>query len=131
MQLTGCGPASSRIGHASPHAEAVLCRGNTDAMGEVLAFLDLGVPVALTGGGTALRRIATAADELKSGKRTSHPELFLFKSWAEVQEYVENDASGQDLRAIVQLSWPATSSWTTTTNTASTGSACTCLAKAA
>jgi hypothetical protein len=27
----------------------------------------------------------------------------LFKSWAEVQEYVENDAAGQDLKAIVQL----------------------------
>ena len=103
MQLTGCGTASSRVGHASPHAKAVLCRGNADAMREVLAFLDLGVPVALTGGGTALRRIATAADELKASKRTSHPELFLFKSWAEVQEYVENDAAGQDLKAIVQL----------------------------
>jgi hypothetical protein len=33
MKLTGCGPASSRIGTASPHAEAVLCRGNADAMG--------------------------------------------------------------------------------------------------
>jgi hypothetical protein len=103
MQLTGCGPASSRIGHASPHAEAVLCRGNADAMQEVLAFLDLGVPVALAGGGAALRRIATAADELKAGKRTSHPELFLFRSWDEVQEYVEHDAAGQDLKAIVQL----------------------------
>jgi hypothetical protein len=103
MQLTGCGPGSSRVGRASPHAEAVLCRGNTDAMQEVLAFLDLGIPVALTGGGTALRRIATAADELKAGQRTSHPELFLFKSWEEVQDYVENDAAGQDLKAIVQL----------------------------
>lgn len=102
MQLTGCGPATSRIG-AAPMPDAVLCRGNADAMQEVLAFLELGVPVALTGGGSALRRIATAAEELKAGKRTSHPELFLFNSWDEVQDYAENDTAGQDLKAIVQL----------------------------
>ncbi|MEU0568581.1 UvrD-helicase domain-containing protein [Nonomuraea sp. NPDC005983] len=102
MQLTGCGPATSRIGTAQ-HPDAVLCRGNADAMHEVLAYLDLGVPVALTGGGTALQRVATAAQELKAGRMTSHPELFLFTSWSEVQDYVDNDKAGQDLKAIVNV----------------------------
>ncbi|MDT0308063.1 UvrD-helicase domain-containing protein [Streptomyces sp. DSM 44917] len=102
MHLTGCGPADSRVG-PSAGTDAVLCRGNADAMHEVLSFLDQGIPVALTGGGSALQRIATAAQELKSGKRTSHPELFLFTSWDDVQEYVENDKAGQDLKAIVKL----------------------------
>lgn len=102
MQLTGCGPATSRVGTA-PRPDAVLCRGNADAMQEVLAYLDLGVPVALTGGGNALHRIATAAQELKAGRPTSHPELFLFTSWSEVQDYVDNDKAGQDLKAIVKL----------------------------
>jgi hypothetical protein len=102
MRLAGCGPADSRVG-PSPHAEAVLCRGNADAMREVLAYLEQGVPVALAGGGAPLRRIAEAAQDLKAGRRTSHPELFLFSSWSEVREYAENDKAGQDLKAIVKL----------------------------
>lgn len=102
MQLSGRGPAGSRVGEVA-HPDAVLCRGNADAMREVLKFLELGVPVALTGGGSALLRIAKAAEELKSGRRTSHPELFLFADWGEVQDYVEHDKGGQDLKAIVKL----------------------------
>jgi hypothetical protein len=102
MRLTGRGTGTCRVGRVA-HPDAVLCRGNADAMQEVMAFLDAGVPVALTGGGDGLHRIATAAQELKSGKRTSHPELFLFRTWGEVQDYVDNDKSGQDLKAIVKL----------------------------
>ncbi|WP_344443722.1 hypothetical protein [Kitasatospora nipponensis] len=47
--------------------------------------------------------IAQAATELQAGRSTSHPELFLFSSWGEVQEYVEQDSAGSDLKAIVQL----------------------------
>ncbi|MFK4214037.1 UvrD-helicase domain-containing protein [Streptomyces sp. NPDC030920] len=101
MHLTGHGPGS-RVGEVA-QPEAVLCRGNVDAMSEVLSYLELGIPVALTGGGSALQRIAKAALELKAGQRTSHPELFLFSSWGEVQEYAEQDKAGQDLKAIVQL----------------------------
>ncbi|MER6523415.1 UvrD-helicase domain-containing protein [Streptomyces sp. NPDC001553] len=101
MQLTGHG-LGSRVGEVA-RPEAVLCRGNVDAMSEVLSYLELGIPVALTGGGSALQRIAKAALELKAGRRTSHPELFLFSSWGEVQEYAEQDKAGQDLKATVQL----------------------------
>jgi AAA domain/UvrD-like helicase C-terminal domain len=102
IQLTGCGPADSRVGRV-PEVDAVLCRGNADAMGEVFTLLERGVPVALAGGGEALLRIAKAAQELKSGRRTSHPELFLFTSWGDVQEYAEHDTAGQDLKSIVAL----------------------------
>lgn len=102
LQLTGCGPVESRIGKISD-PQVVLCRGNADAMQEVLTFLELGVPVAMTGGGDAMIRVAKAAVELKAGQRTSHPELFLFTSWGEVQDYVEHDKAAQDLKSIVQL----------------------------
>ena len=102
MRLTGSAGVASRVGRVR-FADAVLCRGNADAMSEVLGFLASGVPVALTGGGEALRSLATAAAELQSGSRTSHPELFLFQSWGQVQEYAEQDAAGQDLRAMVRL----------------------------
>jgi hypothetical protein len=102
MRLTGVGPPGSRIGKAA-HTDAVLCRNNADVMTEVLAFLDEGVPVAIPAGGSQLSAIAEAALQLQAGRRTSHPELFLFKSWGEVQDYAEHDSAGQDLRAIVQL----------------------------
>lgn len=102
MTLTGAGPAGSRVAPL-PMADAVLCRGNVDVMKEVLGFLDADVPVAITGGGGALRKIAEAARQLKAGKPTSHPELFLFPDWGAVQEYAENDSSAQDLKSLVSL----------------------------
>ncbi|MFI7434856.1 UvrD-helicase domain-containing protein [Micromonospora haikouensis] len=102
LHLTGNSATDSRVG-AVAEVDAVLCRGNADAMQEVLGFLKRGVPVALTGGGNALRNIAQAAQALKAGRRTTHPELFLFTSWGDVQEYAENDTAGQDLKAIVAL----------------------------
>ncbi|KPI15308.1 Helicase superfamily 1 UvrD-related protein [Actinobacteria bacterium OK074] len=105
MRLSGHGRGTSRVGTVA-QPDAVLCRGNADAMQEVLAYMELGIPVALTGGGRALHRIATAAIELKAGRRTSHPELFLFNSWGEVQDYAEHDKAAQDLKAIVNWSTP-------------------------
>ncbi|WP_329007694.1 UvrD-helicase domain-containing protein [Micromonospora rifamycinica] len=102
LQLTGNSVIDSRVG-AAAEIDAVLCRGNADAMQEVLGFLKRGVPVALTGGGETLRNIAQAAQALKAGRATTHPELFLFTSWDDVQEYAENDTAGQDLKAIVTL----------------------------
>jgi superfamily I DNA/RNA helicase len=102
MRLSGCSPTPSVIGPAR-NVDAVLCRSNADAMREIITFLGEGVPVALAGGGDAMQRVAHAALDLKAGRRTSHPELFLFSTWAEVQEYVEQDSAGADLRAIVQL----------------------------
>lgn len=102
MRLVGAGPPGSRVTTVRA-ADAVLCRGNADVMKEVLGFLDAGAAVAITGGGTALLRIAEAALQLKAGKRTSHPELFLFPDWGAVQEYAENDAAAQDLKTLVSL----------------------------
>lgn len=102
MRLTGSTSMKSRIGQSAA-ADAVLCRSNADVMTEVLRFLDARVPVSITGGGDALRGIAEAALHLKAGRRTSHPELFLFSNWGEVQDYAEHDTAGQDLRSIVQL----------------------------
>jgi AAA domain/UvrD-like helicase C-terminal domain len=102
LRLTGRGPSDSRLGSLE-HPDSVLCRGNADAMHEVLAHLDQGVPVALVGGGKELRRLAEAAIDLKAGRRTSHPELFLFTTWGEVQDYAESDPEAQSLRTIVNL----------------------------
>lgn len=102
MQLSGANSVVSRVA-PTRRANAVLCRGNADAVAEILTFLNSGVLVALAGGGDALRKLAKAAQELKAGRRTSHPELFLFPSWGAVQEYVEDDSAAADLRSLVRL----------------------------
>ena len=102
LRLTGAGPRDSLVTRTrSP--DAVLCRGNADVMHEVLQFLEGGMPVAITGGGDTLRKLAEAARDLKAGRPTSHPELFLFPDWAAVQEYAENDSSAHDLKSLVDL----------------------------
>ncbi|MCI4078838.1 UvrD-helicase domain-containing protein [Streptomyces sp. MMS21 TC-5] len=83
--------------------DAVLCRTNIGAMTQVLTHLQAGRRVALTGGGESLRSLAYAARDLKSGRSTSHPELFLFPSWGELQDYAAYDPAGADLQPFVDL----------------------------
>ncbi|MEK8108688.1 hypothetical protein NKG94_34645 [Micromonospora sp. M12] len=40
---------------------------------------------------------------MQAGMPTDHPELFAFRTWREVQEYVEMDSTGSDLRVFVRL----------------------------
>nr|WP_303715034.1 hypothetical protein [Kutzneria buriramensis]WKX15342.1 hypothetical protein Q4V64_50755 [Kutzneria buriramensis] len=62
-------------------------------MTEVMRLLDSGHRVAL----------ALAARDLKEGRRTAHPELVLFASWGELQEYADHDPAGCDLQYFVEL----------------------------
>jgi hypothetical protein len=103
MELTGAGDAGSRVGLVDGPANVVLCRGNADVIREVLGFLATGTRVAVTGGGLALSKLAEAAIQLKSGRRTSHPELFLFPDWGAVQDYAEHDSAAHDLKTLVRL----------------------------
>jgi ATP-dependent exoDNAse (exonuclease V) beta subunit len=72
-------------------------------MTEILARLGDGRRVALVGDGRALRDLAVAARDLKSGRRTAHPELMLFSSWGEVQDYTAYDPTGRDLQPLVDV----------------------------
>lgn len=92
---TGLGPVE--------HPDAILCRTNVGAMREVMQLLEAGHRVALTGGGASLRALARAADDLKNGRRPSHPELLLFPTWGDLQDYAANDPAGGDLQPLVDL----------------------------
>nr|WP_281199170.1 UvrD-helicase domain-containing protein [Micromonospora pallida] len=97
LRLTGYDRIPSRVGPVD-EPDAILCRSNGGAVLRVMDAIDQGRRVALVGGGTDIRRMAEAAQRLQAKLPTDHPELFAFQSWAEVQEYVEHDASGSDLR---------------------------------
>ncbi|MEV0369581.1 UvrD-helicase domain-containing protein [Streptomyces sp. NPDC050636] len=83
--------------------QAILCRSSVGAMVEVIRQLEAGRRVALAGGGEALSALARAAHDLEAGRRTSHPELMLFETWAELREYAEFDPAGRDLLPLVEL----------------------------
>lgn len=102
MRLTGTPSIPSTLTELET-PKAVLCRTNAEAMNQVLELLAQGSRVALVGGGADIRRLAQAADELKSGRRTSHPELYVFTTWAALQDYVEEDQAGRDLKPFVDL----------------------------
>lgn len=103
LRLIGAG-GPSRVGECAD-PDAVLCRTNGAAAHEVLTALADGRRVALTGKtAETIGALATACLQLQDGKPTTHPELALFHTWGQVQDYVdEEDGSGGDLAAFVDM----------------------------
>lgn len=102
LRLKGTPAIASRLRPLS-QAAAVLCRSNAEAVARLMKYHEAGVPAAVVGGGQDVKRLAEAAIELQAKGRTSHPELCVFTSWGMVQEYVEHDHGGQDLKVAVKL----------------------------
>lgn len=102
IRLTGSDAVPTELGTVS-RPDAVLCRTNVGAMAEVIDLLAAGYQVGLVGGGESLRALALAARELKEGRRTSHPELVLFTSWGDLQDYAAHDPAGRDLQPLADL----------------------------
>lgn len=103
VPVRGLPSVESVVVNGLPDPDAILCRTNSGAMGEVLWAQQQGKRVALVGGGEQVRRLAEAALDLQLGKPTSHPELFLFSNWHEVVDYANNDTGGSDIKIFVKL----------------------------
>ncbi|MEU0726191.1 UvrD-helicase domain-containing protein [Streptomyces sp. NPDC006140] len=102
IRLTGTDTIPAEVGDVA-RPDVVLCRTNIGAMAEVMRLLAEDQRVALTRGGQQLAALATAARDLKEGHRTNHPELVLFASWGELQDYAAYDPAGRDLQPFVDL----------------------------
>jgi hypothetical protein len=102
LRLTGNPNRASRV-DALTCPDAVLCRTNAGAMSEAIAALKIGRRPAIVGGGDELRKLAEACIQLKGRGSTSHPDLYLFTSWGMVQDFVEQDDAGADLKVAVGL----------------------------
>ncbi|WP_369369109.1 UvrD-helicase domain-containing protein (plasmid) [Streptomyces sp. CG4] len=102
IRLTGTPAVPTEIGPVTS-PDAVLCRTNVGAMAQVMALMADGQRVALVGGGDSLRALALAARDLKEGRRTTHPELLLFPTWGELQDYAAHDPAGRELQPLVDL----------------------------
>ncbi|MGW4936428.1 UvrD-helicase domain-containing protein [Streptomyces sp. NPDC004166] len=102
IRLTGTPTVPTELGPVTC-PDAVLCRTNAGAVTHVMALMTDGHRVALAGGGEGLRALALAARDLKEGRRTAHPELVLFPTWGELQDYAAHDPAGRDLQPLVDL----------------------------
>lgn len=102
LRLRGTPEIPSTVGRID-QPDAILCRTNAAAVSLVLTYLSAGRACALVGGADEVVRFAKAAISLRNDGWTGHAELACFKSWAEVQEYVANDAQGDDLKLMVGL----------------------------
>lgn len=86
-----------------PRPRAVLCRTNMETVAVALRAMEDGRSPAIVGGTGEIRRLAEAAGDLKAGVGTDHRDLCAFGTWAEVQDYVQEDQSAADLRVLVGL----------------------------
>lgn len=102
LRLTGCGPAESEVRELDLPA-AILCRTNAEAVARVMLASRVGRRPAMVGGGAEVRALAEAAVTLRAGLGTGHSELLAFRTWSELQEYVEHDEAGADLKVFVRL----------------------------
>jgi superfamily I DNA/RNA helicase len=102
LRLTGTSKIGSVVAPID-EADAVLTRTNAAAVRYVLEGMREGKRVALVGGAETIIRFARAAKQLMRDERTDHPELACFESWSEVQEYVDEDEQGGELRLMVSL----------------------------
>ncbi|MEU9456532.1 UvrD-helicase domain-containing protein [Streptomyces sp. NPDC048277] len=102
LRLTGTPDVPTELGPLT-RPDAVLCRTNVGAMAQVMDLMTSGYRVALVEVGDSLRALALVARDLKDGRRTTHPELILFPSWGDLQDYAAHDPAGRDLQPLVDL----------------------------
>jgi superfamily I DNA/RNA helicase len=85
-----------------PHA--ILCRTNAGvinaAMSSVAAERKTAMPEKQA---DEIKAIAKAATQLIAGSSCDYEPFAIFQNWEEVKEYVENDPSGADLKATVNI----------------------------
>ncbi len=101
VTVEGAGPAG-RVGPIDK-PDVMLFRTNAKAVATALQEIRDGTRVALVGGADEVVNFARSADALKSGQRAWHADLACFDNWGEVQDYVEHDPNGSELKLLVQL----------------------------
>jgi hypothetical protein len=82
---------------------AVMCRTNAEAVGRVIAEQAAGRRPYLVGEGKEVLAFARAVDQLRAEGWTSHAELACFTTWGQVQDYVDQDPQGSELKLLVRL----------------------------
>lgn len=102
--LRGFDAIPSRIGNIAVCPDAILCRTNAEALLKAIEYLGKGFKVAFPKGTGEMVAMVKAAKDLKLGRPCEHPDLMAFMTWAQLQEFVDNDEPGsEDLKQFVDL----------------------------
>lgn len=102
IRLTGNPDRTSHLVTASPF-DAVLCRTNAGTISEIIGAQRAGLRTALVGGTVEAVRLVEAAEDLINGRKTRHPALSWFSSWAQVLEFVTDVGGDAELTMLVKL----------------------------
>lgn len=103
LRLRGLPTISSRLDFVE-HPDAILCRTNAATVENAMAGQDLGFDVAIVGDvGSQMSSFAAGVEELQRTGKSRHRELSVFKSWADVQAYVYDEAPGGNFATAVRL----------------------------
>lgn len=102
LEVQGHDPVGSELAFLSD-PDTVLCRTNAEAVARLLTAQVDGVQAGLVGGTQQVEWLARAALDLTEGRQTDHPELRAFETWAQVQDYVEEEKEARDLKVLVRL----------------------------
>jgi hypothetical protein len=105
LRITGNPTHPSTVEHLQEgDVDAVLCRTNAQVLVEVLTALEHGRKVALVEGhAKELLAFVNGAEKLQRHEKSTHRDLACFDTWAEVQEYVEADSDGSNLKVLVKI----------------------------
>lgn len=101
LRLSGFDKIESTTGSLSD-PDAILCRTNAEVIAQAMQAQAAGKRVAIVGGTAEIKRFTEGARDLMTGRTANHPDLMAFKSWADVQAYVQ-DEEGRDLKVMVKL----------------------------
>lgn len=102
LRLSGNPAIESRLERLD-QPRAILVRTNAQGLTDLLKLQEGGRLAHFLGATTELLNFTNAAGELQAVGRTSHPDLFCFDSWQEVQAYTVSEESGGDLNLMVRL----------------------------
>jgi hypothetical protein len=102
IRIEGHSPVPSVVGPIGA-PDAVLTRSNAAAVAAAIAAAKDGRKVHLKGAGDDVRALAEGAAELMQGRQAWHPELEAFRSWGDVQQYVEDGMASTELENTVRL----------------------------
>ena len=102
MVMRGFNQIHSTVGPVQ-NADAILCRTNAMAVATLFAESRSGRRGHLVGGGREVIAFAKGAKALQDERPTFYPDLACFESWGQVQEYVQEDEQGDELKLLVDL----------------------------
>lgn len=103
MRVRGNPGKHSRLISPDRPVDAVLCRTNADAIGEVIAAQKAGTPTALEGDRAEALRFCDSAEQLQAGISPKDPSLAAFSTWLDLVEYVENAPGVSEIKTLVGL----------------------------